>query len=126
MDEGYYALVYAVLERAVLDAVCAYKLNSSGMKSAKYVKRSAIVWFTTSCTDKEDPEPFTLDWCCLHLNLSPNVVRDYVKAEMAKYPLGSPLLKERGRVSFNIINVLDPLEDHGMREVAVREIFRRR
>lgn len=66
-----YALVFAVLERAILDALGNLEISKNWMQQE--VARSAIVWFRSN-----DEEPWTFLWVCNMLDLNPEHLRNIV------------------------------------------------
>lgn len=95
-NDGELALLYAVLERAVLDAVCCFASQSKSERDTHvYNKRCARAWLFLPPLNKSDPEPFTLVWICEYLGLAPDRIQRFVKRLIADYPAGAPLQNGR-------------------------------
>lgn len=94
--DGELALLYAVLERSVLDAVCCFASQSRSERDVHiYNKWCARAWLFNPPLNKTDPEPFTLVWVCEYLGIAPSRVRAFVKALIRDYPMGAPLRNGR-------------------------------
>lgn len=94
--DGELALLYAVLERAVFDAVCSFACQcTSDKERLKYNKKTAKAWLLLSPLNLDDPEPFCFQWVCDYLDISPDSIRRFVRQMLKQYPLGAPLTNSR-------------------------------
>mgnify|MGYP000617872274 CR=1 FL=1 len=85
--------LWAILERAIYDAIGDYKVFST---DTPYIQREAMAWIRS-----DSEEEFSFEWICLHLDIAPELVRKCVKSSM-----GVKFYKRQSRDTqvFNIIN----------------------
>lgn len=80
--KGEYMLLWAMLNRAILDACGTTSENVkswSGARKAAAVRESARAWIFEDDTEFR-PRPFGIFWVCEHLGINPERVRAEVRA----------------------------------------------
>lgn len=94
---GIYALLYAVIERAVLDVTSNHRAILS-KNARRNMKTTAHAWIFLPPIDEERLEPFSLDWICEQVDSDPNDVRRMVQEAIEAQAAGdAPATKTRIR-----------------------------